>query len=153
MSDESISRLSREARRSGVLAALVWDDVDFKLCYVESQFAWFTTLPVVGPGSQWGDDWNDVPYEHNAGAPSKPPEGHRLLVVAWSGDLDEPKSGYGNSPWSVEQINSGAVAWLRSSRFGSGPLVAISAGCSLGEFVEKVQMAGGEVYLPMRVPT
>lgn len=36
---------------------------DFKLCYVDDGFAYFTTKPLT---EQWGDDWNDAPYEHNA---------------------------------------------------------------------------------------
>lgn len=42
-------------------------DIDkYKLCHVERNFAYFTRLPL---DEQWGDDWNDAPYEHNAGTP------------------------------------------------------------------------------------
>lgn len=37
-----------------------------RLCYVEDGFAYFTTQRLA---DQWGDDWNDAPYEHNAGTP------------------------------------------------------------------------------------
>jgi hypothetical protein len=37
-----------------------------RLCYVSDGLAYFTTRPVT---EQWGDDWNDAPYEHNAGLP------------------------------------------------------------------------------------
>lgn len=30
---------------------------DFKLCYVDDGFAYFTTKPLT---EQWGDDWNDA---------------------------------------------------------------------------------------------
>jgi hypothetical protein len=39
---------------------------EFRLCYVNGPFAYFTTKEV---SEQWGDDWNDAPYEHNAGKP------------------------------------------------------------------------------------
>lgn len=43
---------------------------NFKLCYIESSgsggTAYFTTNDL---DRQWGDDWNDAPYEHNAGSP------------------------------------------------------------------------------------
>lgn len=39
------------------------------LCYVRSPWAYFTTRPLF---EQWGDDWNDAPYEHNAGEPYDP---------------------------------------------------------------------------------
>lgn len=39
------------------------------LCYVSHPFAYFTTQPVE---NQWGDDWDDAPYEHNAGSPYEP---------------------------------------------------------------------------------
>ena len=37
----------------------------YKLCYVEGNKAWFTN----NFEKQWGDDWNDSPYECNAGYP------------------------------------------------------------------------------------
>lgn len=36
------------------------------LCYVCGPWAYFTTRPLA---DQWGDDWDDAPYEHNAGTP------------------------------------------------------------------------------------
>lgn len=42
---------------------------EFGLCYVKGCFAYFTSQPVE---EQWGDDWNDAPYEHNAGEPYGP---------------------------------------------------------------------------------
>lgn len=39
------------------------------LCYVDGNKAWFTTKPLA---EQWGDDWDDAPYEHNAGQPYGP---------------------------------------------------------------------------------
>jgi hypothetical protein len=38
----------------------------FRLCYIAEPWAYFTTRPVE---EQWGDDWDDAPYEHNAGRP------------------------------------------------------------------------------------
>jgi hypothetical protein len=45
-----------------------------KLCYVETceddaVTCYFTTAPL---NEQWGDDWNDTPFEHNAGTPYAP---------------------------------------------------------------------------------
>lgn len=34
---------------------------DFKLCYVEGNFAYFTTLPL---SEQWGDDWDKYNLIH-----------------------------------------------------------------------------------------
>lgn len=39
------------------------------LCYVDGNRAYFTTQPL---DQQWGDDWDDAPYEHNAGTPYTP---------------------------------------------------------------------------------
>ena len=38
---------------------------EYKLCYVDRNKAWFTN----NFEKQWGDDWDDAPYEHNAGLP------------------------------------------------------------------------------------
>ena len=40
-----------------------------RLCYVSGCFAYFTSKDLT---EQWGDDWNDAPYEHNAGEPYGP---------------------------------------------------------------------------------
>lgn len=40
-----------------------------RLCYIDGPWAFFTTQPL---DQQWGDDWNDAPYEHNAGDPYEP---------------------------------------------------------------------------------
>ena len=59
--------------------------LNYKLCYVDSDeyfdapmTLYFTELEDVT--EQWGDDWDDAPYEHNAGTPyendySKPEQG------------------------------------------------------------------------------
>ena len=36
-----------------------------KLCYLENNIMYFTS----DIENQWGDDWDDRPYEHNAGKP------------------------------------------------------------------------------------
>lgn len=121
------------------------------LCYVEGNWAYFTTQPLSG---QWGDDWNDAPYEHNAGAPYEwddkcgDPK-YEVVRVAWDGPFDPPCSDELNSPFSVEQINAGAIAWLRRSRYGAtaaGP--NIMAGTTLANFVSVVRSVGGNVYFP-----
>lgn len=39
---------------------------NYKFIYVDAGTLWFTDAR---PGDVWGDDWNDAPYEHNAGDP------------------------------------------------------------------------------------
>ena len=36
-----------------------------KLCYCSNNIMYFTSDMT----AQWGDDWDDCPYEHNAGKP------------------------------------------------------------------------------------
>ena len=124
---------------------------EFKLCYVTYGWAWFTTAPLE---QQWGDDWDDAPYEHNCGTPYEwyprkvnPQEPYKLLKVAFEAQLDEPDEGYSNSPYSVRDINRGDVAWLRPSRYGHPENAKpIPAGVSLQEFRELIWLAGGNVY-------
>lgn len=163
------------------------------LCYVSGGKAFFTTKPL---SEQWGDDWNDSPYEHNAGEPywpcwhnhprhrysptskrgwksgTKEPldvgelcrcasclrDWHedgtptwRVYQVFWEGPFDEPNDGTINSRYSVEDINSGAVAWLRPSRYSDWEgkrKQAIPAGTTYAEFMRIVTEAGGCVYVP-----
>ena len=123
--------------------------------YIEGEtdhYAFFT--PVFD--KQWGDDWNDAPYEHNAGYPydeteceEKDEKGysvwveHEILQVPfgisdtrmWIKYPDD--YGCGNSPFSVDDINHGAVAWIYGS--GGGKYLSISGRITLREFIEKIE--------------
>lgn len=125
---------------------------DARLCYVEGDTAYFTTQEL---SKQWGDDWNDAPYEHNAETPYEPHKGHdykegepepwRITTVKFDGPFVRPCDGFNNSPYSVQQINAGAVAWLVTERWNQ-KIVAIQAGTTLAEFKRKVAEAGGKIY-------
>jgi len=41
----------------------------YRLCYVDLPWVYFTTQDL---DKQWGDDWDDAPYEHNAEEPYSP---------------------------------------------------------------------------------
>jgi hypothetical protein len=123
------------------------------LCYIDGQWAYFTTQALA---DQWGDDWNDAPYEHNAGTPNTWGNHNKeageapweIVKVAYDGPFLTPSEGHCNSPWSVDQINGGAVAWLRTETWvPKDQQVFIPAGTTLDEFIEKVKKGGGNVYL------
>jgi hypothetical protein len=124
----------------------------FKLCYVDDNFAWFTTAPL---DKQWGDDWNDAPYEHNAGAPYEwaehrdMPE-YKLTKLAFYHEYAETPADIAgcNSRYSVQAINSGAIAWLAINRYGKD-VRAIHAGCTPEEFTNIIKETGGEVFAPV----
>lgn len=118
---------------------------EFKLCYVNDNFAYFTRKEL---DKQWGDDWDDAPYEHNAGCPYYDNE-NEILMVAYCADLQTPCEGFYNSPYSVRNINCGAVAWLYD-RYGDSN-VAIHAGCGVEEFINKVHKANGSVYMEVEL--
>jgi len=127
---------------------------DAILCYVDEPWAYFTTKEL---SKQWGDDWNDAPYEHNAGSPYEWREGrlvdeepesfYEVFRVAYDGNLAPPCYNCCNSPYSVEQINAGATAWLRTD-YGT-PIIVIPAGTIFPEFVRLVYEAKGHVYVPI----
>jgi len=127
----------------------------FKLCYIDGNKAWFTN----NFEKQWGDDWNDSPYECNAGEPydhwSELIEDnedifkrkwkhhkikHKVLFFEtndWSENL--PLNGY-----SVESVNKGKIAWLSTDKFN------IYAGTSYKEFIKTIEENGGTVYIPRK---
>ena len=133
---------------------------DLRLCYVDGRdrFAWFTSVPLA---NQWGDDWNDVPYEHNAGEPYETHKEdsdrveHHLVKVAWDGPYETPAElGGPNSRWSVEAINKGSIAWLVPtpwSRPEGADVKPIHAGTSLMDFVITLERAKGYAYLPHNI--
>ena len=127
------------------------------LCYIEpreNHVAWFTTAPLT---EQWGDDWDDEVYEHNSENPYAWDESRglppytltRVVFLGW--DAIAPHHGYQNSPWSVQQINAGAVPWLRSYAGTETPVV-IPAGTTLSEFKWLVRLAGGTAYVEEPAP-
>jgi len=128
--------------------------MDAQLCYVKHGFAYFTTQPI---NMQWGDDWNDAPYEHNAGEPYGPlneKDGRtwQIFKLVYECDVETPaERANSNSHYSVEQINAGAVAWLTADEWANHKTV-IKAGTTMRDFIEKIQSAGGTVYTPLPEP-
>lgn len=123
--------------------------------YIEGEqeyYAYFTPVPL---NKQWGDDWDDAPYECNAETPyddfyDENDERTEVEIVmvpfyvpydgGWS--IRFPKDwGGDNSLFCVRDINAGAVAWIfchGGHRKSNTDSVAIHAGCSPAEFVEKI---------------
>lgn len=53
----------------------------------------------------WGDDWNDRPYEYNAGRVSEEyVSGYRDVVFPFDDLVIEPREGTINSEWSKEDM-------------------------------------------------
>lgn len=147
------------------------DDGELRLCYIQGDDrAYFTSQPL---DKQWGDDWDDAPYEHNAGTPYEPHEsygyfdreakewrkgsdyvygvpGWRVVSCYFEAPLVTPAWGCLNSPYSVQDINRGRVPWLRPVSGTDGP--TIMAGVMLDEFRRLIAKAGGKVYLETPAP-
>jgi len=120
------------------------------LCYVDGSKAYFTTAPL---DKQWGDDWNDAPYEHNAGTPYET-EGFALFMVHFDGPFETPadRAQGGNSAYSVEAINRGDIAWLSPSRWWvpkDKKVRPIPAGTPYPDFVRMIRESGGTVWEPI----
>ena len=126
---------------------------NYKLCYVDNEdyqdnmmTLYFTELQDIS--KQWGDDWGDRPYEHNAGTPYEydydaPEQGVEngkgiypkidiFKVVIDSYNIITPRHGHLNSPYSVEDINKGVIPWLTITT-RDDKVIFIQAGTSLKE--------------------
>lgn len=132
--------------------------MDLKLCFIDDErnCAFFTEKDVT---EQWGDDWNDAPYEHNAEYPYEydydaPEQGvengrgiyPKITIKRVYFELDfynVPRSGYLNSPYSVENINRGVVAWIWNDNF------KLFAGTTMEEFIDTIQDNGGKIYVEL----
>jgi len=56
-------------------------------------------------GKQWGDDWDDVPYEHNAGRVYEEfIKGSCDIVVVFDYDIEEPADMFRNSPYNKKDM-------------------------------------------------
>ena len=121
---------------------------NLKLCYIKNGKAFFTTQEL---DKQWGDDWDDAPYEHNAGEPYTGKD-WEILKVYFEGDFYEPCEKWSNSPYSVEEINKGIVPWLSPVHKNNSPIYGgttspIFAGATLKEFIQIIWKTDGEVYM------
>lgn len=146
------------------------------LCYVcrHDHAAWFTTRAL---GEQWGDDWNDVPYDCNAGDPYGPSglslrlprpgevprpgnkwvrmtdwrrdgtPGWRLVRLIWCGPLILPHERWGNSCRLSVQGINAGDSPWLLPAEGADHGIRIQAGTPLTDFVRLVRVAGGAVAL------
>ena len=124
--------------------------------YIPGKQEFFAYFTPIGLDEQWGDDWDDAPYEYNAGEPydslyeDKDENGkwveYEIIEIPFFVDswkAVQPKEWGGcNSPFCVKDINGGAVAWLyypgeeRKTNRGS---VAICAGDNPFDFIKKLK--------------
>lgn len=119
------------------------------LCYVGRGRAWFTTCPL---RRQWGDDWNDAPYQHNAGEPYEDmadvPE-YELFAVRFESSLLTPEEFGYQYDISVNQINAGVVPWLQSDMWETEDRHTIMAGTTFADFKRIIRAAGGMILVPL----
>lgn len=122
------------------------NEQDYKLCYIDGQKAYFTS----NLEKQWGDDWNDRPYEDNAGEPYEDYiDGDKCIDIALSslyfetGDWTERKP-CDIGRFSVEEINMGAVAWLSTGSF------CIQAGTTMKDFIDIIKKHDGKIFLEQK---
>jgi hypothetical protein len=116
------------------------------LCFVHGNAAYFTTRDL---SQQWGDDWDDAPYEHNAGRPYTP-HAHDLdtwtiTEVHWDGPFVLPDEGYMNSPFSVRDINKCVVPWLDEPKWQRHG-IRIYAGTPVSDFIRLMKSVGGRIW-------
>lgn len=114
------------------------------LCYIsEGGMAYFTTN---GLDQEWGDDWDDAPYEHNAGTPYG--RGGSIVTLCYLSDMETPATRYAiNSPYSVRDINQRKAAWLAYPHYSrpKGATHEIYAGTPISQFIKIVESGGGEI--------
>jgi hypothetical protein len=127
----------------------------YRLCYVDNNILYFTD----DFKHAYGDDFDDAPYEHNAGTPYQYNEewtleenkehGHtHLRIFAYEHNwlIKKPCDNYGyNSPYSVEDINNGAIAWLFCE--DAGGLMAGATIKEAKEWFKKANTRFGELKL------
>lgn len=124
---------------------------NYQLCYIDKldDFGtiklWFSNLDV---SKVWGDDWNDKPYEHNAGEPydtinSEINSYIKIIIIDRlnNQELLLPCSGTINSNFSIEDINiKKQIPWLRNNTFN------LWAGTSLEETLKILKTLDIEIY-------
>lgn len=138
--------------------ALMEAATNLKLCYIDENeldlhgmmTAYFTENPLKSSG----DDWDDAPYEHNAGPPIQRVEGKGKIVklIFSAPGMSTPamvtrERGFLNSPYSVEDIIHKDVPWLSREFYTENAKIEIFAGVDFKDFLAIVILLGGIAYL------
>lgn len=94
------------------------DDHQYRLCYVDEGWMYFTD----NWARQWGDDWNDGYWDCNAGTPyeyisgyddeKNRETGHGHIKVICFHEDEKIVNDARNSYYSVDDINAGRHPWL-----------------------------------------
>lgn len=121
------------------------------LCYIDGNAAYFTTRQL---DKQQGDDWNDAPYEHNAGGPYlfeayRGCEPYQVIMIYYhTNHYEEPCAWVTNSQFSVDMINTNNLPWLYPAKYtpAANGLKPILAGTCLSEFKRLIWATGGEIF-------
>lgn len=126
--------------------------MEYKLCYVDNNILYFTD----DFNTCRGGNWHKAPYEHNSDPPYTIDEdlteeenkefGHtNLRYIAYLSNyrVHQPYYGHLNSPYSVEDINNGAIPWLYHEN--AGGLVAGATIKEAFEWFKKANIKCGEL--------
>ena len=96
----------------------------------------------------WGDDWNDAPYEHNAGQVyQRYRQGYVEFAFPLKYDICEACYGYFNSPFSKEDMKNRKVPCLTIS---TEPEIKIYFGDNIDDISKQITELGGFKILEMR---
>ena len=87
--------------------------------------------------SNGGDDWNDAPYECNAGEPYND---YYIETLYFETNNWTERKPCEVGTFSVEEINKGAVAWIITDKF------CIQAGTTMKEFIKIIEENGGSIW-------
>lgn len=89
----------------------------------------------------WGDDWNDAPYEHNAGEVyQRYVRGYAEFAFSSKYSICEACNGYFNSPFSKEDMKNRKVPCLTIS---IEPEIKIYFGDNIDEISKQIKEFGG----------
>lgn len=119
-------------------------------------YAYFTPLSLK---DQWGDDWNDSPYDCNAEIPydividdseTTSPDinvarkTHEITIIQVPFAIKSyntmfPKDWSENIPFCVDDINNGAIAWIYDNNSANHKSVCVYAGINPFDFIQKLE--------------
>lgn len=90
-------------------------------------------------GKQWGDDWDDAPYEHNAGTVYQEYVERTVdLVVPFDLHVIEPADNALNSEWCKQDMVDGKVAafWVDDADWNGKTLMTVKFGDDVDQVIK-----------------
>lgn len=122
-----------------------------RLCFANNGMLYFTEKKLE---NQWGDGWDDYPYQLSAGLPYEDDNNQIQCIYVKPGprcSIFLYPSGEKNKMYSVKDVNGGITPWVMFDFYGiPREIIKLYAGTSLDECIDLLLKYECRVFIETR---